>query len=180
MADIADLEIGLHRWDEAGYVAELRFSQPNSDADVSPERGPVSLDLEKLRAAELDQAAYGQLLTGALFGDPAVRSAFDKARVAAQSQDMPLRLRLYIGPSAPELHRLHWETLRDPQSGGLMLTDESLLFARYLSSLDWRPVRLRPQASLRALVAIANPSDLASYKPGGRELAPVDVTGELE
>jgi CHAT domain-containing protein/SIR2-like protein len=179
MADIADLEIGLHRLD-SGYSAELRFSQPNSDTDIVPERGPMTLDLEQLRASELDLAAYGQQLADGLFGDPALRAAFEKARAVAQSQDMQLRLRLYIGPSAPELHRLHWEALRDPQSGALLLTDESILFARYLSSLDWRPVRLRPQSSLRALVVIANPADLASYKPGGRQLEPVDVQGELE
>jgi hypothetical protein len=179
MAEIADLEIGLHRWD-AGYSVELRFSQPNSDTDIPPERGPMSLDLEQLRASELDLAAYGQLLTDGLFGGQTVRDTFEKARVAAQSQDMQLRLRLYIGPSAPELHRLRWEALRDPESGALLLTDEGILFARYLSSMDWRPIRLRPQSSLRALVVIANPTDLSSYKPGGRQLEPVDVTGELE
>jgi hypothetical protein len=180
MPDIADLEIGLHRWDVAGYSVELRFSQPNSDTDIPPESGPMRLDLEQLRASELDLAAYGQLLTDSLFGDPNVRDIFEKSRVAAQSQDMQLRLRLYIGPSAPELHRLRWEALRDPQSGALLLTDEAILFSRYLSSLDWRPIRLRPQSRLRALVVIANPTDLNSYKPGGRQLAPVDVEGELQ
>jgi hypothetical protein len=47
-------------------------------------------------------------------------------------------------------------------------------FSRYLSSLDWRPIKLRSQGSLKALVAIANPGGLAEY-----ELAAVDVTGEL-
>src|SRR5262245_38405403 len=176
MADIADLEIGLHRWDANGYSVELRFSQPNSDADIPPERGPMSLDFEQLRAAESDLDAYGRLLTAGLFGDATVQATFEKARVAAQSQDMRLRLRLYIGPSAAELHRLRWEA----QSDALLLTDEGILFARYLSSLDWRPVKLRPQSSLRALVVIANPTDLGSYKPGGRQLAPIDVEGELQ
>jgi len=86
-----------------------------------------------------------------------------------------LRLRLFIGPSAPELHSLHWETLRDPQDGSPLLTGEQVLFSRYLSSLDWRPVRLRPQADLRALVVIANPANMTDY-----QLAPLDVEGELE
>ena len=180
MADIADLEIGLHHWDASGYSVELRFSQPNSDADIPPERGLMSLDFEQLRAAESDLDAYGRLLTAGLFGDTTVQAAFEKARVAAQSQDMQLRLRLYIGSSAAELHRLRWEALRDPQSDTLLLTDEGILFARYLSSLDWRPVKLRPQSSLRALVVIANPTDLTSYKPGGRQLTPIDVEGELQ
>ena len=65
--------------------------------------------------------------------------------------------------SAPELHDVRWETLRDPGNGASLLTNESVLFSRYLSSLDWRPAGVRPKAGLRALVVIANPSDLASY-----------------
>ena len=30
----ADLEIGLHRYDAESYSVELRFSHPESDADV--------------------------------------------------------------------------------------------------------------------------------------------------
>ena len=55
------------------------------------------------------------------------------------------------------------------------MNGEQILFSRYLSSGDWRPVKLRPKGELRALVAVANPSDLAKYK-----LATVDVAGELE
>jgi hypothetical protein len=104
-----------------------------------------------------------------------VRAAFAQARSGAASLDAPLRLRLFVGPSAPELHNLRWETLRDPEDGAPLLLGEQLLFSRYLSSGDWRPVKLRPKGDLRALVAVANPSDLAKYK-----LAPVDVAGELE
>ena len=43
-----------------------------------------------------------------------------------------------------------------------------------------RPVRLRSKTELRALVAVANPSDLEQWKPGGQTLAPVDIDGELE
>ena len=58
---------------------------------------------------------------------------------------------------------LRWETLRDPADGTPLFTGENLLFSRYLSSLDWRAVRLRPASDLRALVVIANPSDLDDY-----------------
>jgi hypothetical protein len=77
------------------------------------------------------------------------------------------------------LHHLRWETLRDPEDHSWLLTDERLLFSRYLSSVDWRPVRLRPQGALRALVVIANPANLSDYRPDGQPLAPVDVAGEL-
>jgi hypothetical protein len=178
MTDCADLEIGLHRRDADSYGVELRFSQPGSDADVRLVRGGpslVHLDFERLCALSLDSAAYGQLLGESLFADPAVWTAFAQARSTAQALEVGLRLRLFIGPSAPELHSLHWETLRDPQDGSPLLTGEQVLFSRYLSSLDWRPVRLRPQADLRALVVIANPANVTDY-----QLAPLDVEGELK
>src|SRR5207253_2316993 len=92
------------------------------------------------------------------------------------------RIRLFIGSSAPELHNLRWETLRIPdQPAASLLTNENILFSRYLSSLDWRPIRLRTEAALKTLVVIANPSQLAEGKvrSEGRQLMPVDVQGEL-
>jgi hypothetical protein len=136
-------------------------------------------DLDDLRRSATDDLAYGRLLTESLFAVPDVRQLFATARVAAESWELPLRMRLFIGPSAPELHDVRWETLRDPGNGASLLTNESVLFSRYLSSLDWRPAGVRPKAGLRALVVIANPSDLASYRPNGRELAPIPVDAEL-
>src|SRR5439155_11380320 len=83
-------------------------------------------------------------------------------------------------PSAPELHRLRWELIRDPRSGEAMLLIPSIEFSRYLVSTDMRPMRLRPPGQLRALVVIADPRDLSEWQPGGRPLMPVDVAGELE
>jgi hypothetical protein len=81
---------------------------------------------------------------------------------------------LLIGPSAPELHSINWEALRHPQTGSPLCTDENILFSRYLSSLDWRPVHLRPKGDLKALVVVANPNNLSEYQ----NLAPIDVDGE--
>ena len=69
-------------------------------------------------------------------------------------------MRLFIDPGAPELHKLHWEKLRDPENGGPLFTSETLLFSRYLSSNDLRPVDMRPMRDLKALVVIANPQGL--------------------
>ena len=177
MNEYADLEISLHRHDASSYAVEFRFSQPESDADIRLGVGQPALaqfDLEALNAQAHDPAAYGQALSRSLFSDSALQVAFGQARASAQSLDVPIRLRLLVGPSAPELHRLHWETLRDPQDNSPLFTGENLLFSRYLSSLDWRPVRLRPRADLRALVVAANPENLGEY-----DLAPVDVAGEV-
>ena len=103
-----------------------------------------------------------------------MRSFFDEAVAAAQAQDASLRLRLAINPGAAELHNLRWETLRLPDSDAPLLTGQNFTFSRYLSSLDWRPVRLRPEAELRALVVVADPSDVQRVR-----LAPVDRENEL-
>jgi hypothetical protein len=50
--------------------------------------------------------------------------------------------------------------------------NERMLFSRYVDSRDWRLVSPRAKGDLRALVVIANPSDLGRHK-----LAPVDVPG---
>lgn len=177
MTNYADLEISLHRHSTETYAVEFRFSQPDSDADIrlaSGEPALAQLEIEKLNQLIYDPAEYGHTLTQNLFGDPAVQSAFSQALTSAQSLNAPVRLRLLIGPSAPELHNVLWETLRNPQDDTPLCTNETILFSRYLSSLDWRPVRLRPQGDLRALVVIANPSNLSDY-----DLAPVDIDGEL-
>jgi hypothetical protein len=42
-----------------------------------------------------------------------------------------------------------------------------------------RPVRLKRQAELTALIAVASPTDVAEWDVGGRPLAPIDVEEEL-
>ncbi|MFL5731748.1 MAG: CHAT domain-containing protein [Chloroflexia bacterium] len=178
----SDLEIGVHRWDSDNYAVELRFSQPGSEGEIALTRGLARFDLEGLRS-EADIEASGKLLTTSLFASPAVREAFSRARASAEQMEGRLRVRLFIGPSAPELQSLHWETLHDPrQMAAPLLTNESILFSRYLTSLDWRPVRPRPKGDLRALVVIANPAELSSdgYKAGDRRLTPLDVKGEMD
>ena len=128
----ADLEIGLHRHDPERYSVEMRFTPPDSDAEVRLVRGDLAtaqFDLVALRELALDDAAYGRALSQGLFGDATgseVRTAFDQTRVVANNQGVPLRLRLFIGPSAPELQGLNWEMLRDPAKDTALLTDEHL------------------------------------------------------
>jgi hypothetical protein len=183
MTGYADLEIGLHRRDAENYGVELRFIHPEGDADVrllGAAPALVQFDLDRLREMAVDADAYGQMLTDSLFANAEVREAFLQARSSTQALDLPLRLRIFIGPSAPELHGVRWETLRDPQDGSHLVIGEHVLFSRYLSSLDWRPVGLRPRTDLTALVVVANPEDVADWQPGGQPLAPLDVEGELE
>ncbi len=175
--EYADLEIALNRWNADAYRVELRYSQPDSDVDIRLAPGTPALarfDPLQLEMLALDPKAYGTLLGASLFDDAQVKTAFAQARSNAQTLDASLRLRLIIDPAAPELHGLRWETLRDPSDGASLVTSERILFTRYLASQDYRRVKIKPQGELRALVFIANPSNLSEY-----DLAPVDVEGEL-
>jgi tetratricopeptide (TPR) repeat protein len=178
----AELELSLRPLGDGGCALDLRFRDPDGAADVRPAPGdlaPVRLDLEALRAAALDPQAYGALLTGALFADPRARRLYSQARAVAAAHEGPLRLRLAVEPGPGLPPDIVWETLLDPDDGRPLALAERLLLSRYLAGDDWRPVRPRPRAALRALVVIASPSDLADYSPGGRTLAPLDVQAEL-
>jgi hypothetical protein len=176
MQEYGDLELGIHRRNNGYYSVELRFTPPQSDADIrllTDGSAKLVFDAAQLRSLEYDSAAYGAYLSGALFADASLLAAFAQARSATQLLDVPLRIRLFIGPSAPELQTIRWETLRDPADGAMLLTSQRMLFSRYLSSSDWGTIKLRPKSELRALVMIANPHNLAQYK-----LTPIDVSGE--
>jgi hypothetical protein len=175
MNKFADLEIGLHRREANTYAVDFRFNQPESETDIRLTQGVAKFDIEALGALPSGSPEYGRALSESLFADADVQTAFAQAFTSAQTQDVSLRLRLLIGPSAPELHSLHWETLVNPSDGTPLATNENLLLSRYLSSLDWRPVRLRPKEDLSALVVIANPTNLSDYN-----LASIDVGSELK
>ena len=167
---LSDLEIVLERGAGPTYVAQIRVDRVGSEVEDRVVCESLTLDRERLTALELDPAGYGQVLTTMLFSDPRLRDAFVTARTAGR-----LRVRLSIGASAAELHALRWETLCDPQvAGAPLLHDERILFSRYLSSFDWRPVRLRPGGAPRALGVIADPVNLGAYR-----LAPIDAAAEL-
>lgn len=180
MTDYALLEIGLHRYNITQYRAEPRLWEPGKDVEQRPPNDAsllLQFDLDQLGREAAYDDTYGPLLTNSLFGAQGVRTLFDQARTL-QSRDppVPLRLRLYIGSSAPELHDLRWETLRDPQNmDAILALDDNVLLSRYLSSWDWRPVQLQVKSNLKALAVIANPRELEHH-----HLADVDVSGELE
>lgn len=182
MSEHADLELSLRPLGDGACALDMRFSRPADEADVRPAAAlePVRLDLEALRALALDPAAYGAALTAALFADPDARALYGRACAVAASLDLPLRLRLQVEPGPGLPPDIRWETLRDPEDGTPLALAERVLLSRYLAGDDWRPVRRRPRGALRALVAVANPADLADYAPGGRPLAPIDSDAELE
>ena len=171
----ADLELTLSPWNADTYRVDLRFSPPGSDREIHLLSKPVfaSIDVGRLREL-IDPDSYGRKLTADLFADNEFRSAFLDARHDSDSHEGE-RLRLRLGIFAPELHKLRWETLCDPQEGTRLTASQRVLFSRYLSSQDRRRVKLRSQSDVRALVCIANPGNLAEY-----QLAPIDVETEMK
>jgi hypothetical protein len=177
MTDYADLELGLSRADAEHYRVDFRFTEPKSGVDTrlaGPKMPLAAFDMAALDKLGDDPAAYGALLGQSLFADKSLHTAFAQAW-STQLSGVLLRLRLYIDASAPELHRLRWETMVNPLDGTVLATSERILFTRYLSSQDWRRVRLSARKEPRCLVAIPNPSDLAEYG-----LAPIDTAGEMQ
>ncbi|MCP4654878.1 MAG: SUMF1/EgtB/PvdO family nonheme iron enzyme [bacterium] len=166
----AELEIDLHRSPAGGPQVELRFTDPESEADLPPERGTAALDFAVLAA--LDPDACGDALADALFHDENVRRLYDHARTTTRGRS--LRLRLALPADAPELHAVAWELVHDPQTRTPLVTADNVLFSRFVRSRDWRRVELGPRGRLKALVAVAAPADLASY-----QLPAIDVDDEL-
>jgi len=169
-----ELEVGLHRLAAEAVQVELRFCDPASEAEVPSEKGPAALDLAELLTLQQDPRAYGEALAAQVFVDERVRGLYGRVKTAVEASGRFLRLRLLVGASAPELHGLRWELLRDPESRAPLATSEKTLFSRFMVSQDWRPVKLHRKAELAALIAVAAPSDLATYK-----LADVDRDGEI-
>ena len=174
----ADLKIDLEREASGGYRVRLSFRLDTSAADEdfgvrSPT--PVVFDLEALRAASFNPQKYGQMLTAALLADESVRRGLTAAHAQARAHSIPLRLRLALDPEDTVLHGLRWEWLQDPDDGALLALSECVLLSRYQLGGTGEPISLPEGRDLRALVVIANPSDLSRFN-----LAPLNVSAEQQ
>jgi hypothetical protein len=84
---------------------------------------------------------------------------------------------LWIDPSAPELHVLPWELLRDPQEGSIaqdLGAATATPFSRYLAG-KWQPGSPVLKRPIKVLIAIANPQNLET----DYHLSAVNVEYEL-
>ncbi len=174
----ADLKIDLEREASGGYRVRLSFRLDTSAADEdfgvrSPT--PVVFDLEALRAASFNPQKYGQMLTAALLADESVCRGFTAAHAHARAHSIPLRLRLALDPEDAVLHGLRWEWLHDPDDSALLALSERVLLSRYLLGGTGEPISVPEGRDLRALVVIANPSNLSRFN-----LAPLDVGAEQQ
>jgi hypothetical protein len=173
----ADFEFGLV-WDEIqnSFDVSLRFTGPNNIDRILHPKGAVAVDLSVLADLTDDEEAYAVRLTESVLGLDEVRRFF--AETMAVAGYAPVHFRLHVdGPV--DFHSVRWELLRDPATQAPVATSRNVLFSRYLSGGDWRPIVDIPNRDLRALIVIAGPTDLDEYRPRGRSLAPVDVKDEL-
>ncbi|NTV99738.1 MAG: CHAT domain-containing protein [Oscillochloris sp.] len=176
----ATLEISIHPDGSGGsdsYVASPRFWLPGSAVEVELiENHPpkVSFDLDALRALSGDMEDYGRRLSADLFDDSRMREAFVRARTQAESSDLPLRVAIRLEAGVATLHRIAWETLRDPERDVALASDERVLITRYLDSGDMTPLIRRPRAKISALIVVASPHDLPHYN-----VQPVNVTDTI-
>jgi hypothetical protein len=160
-----DIEIRILERQAEGYPVEITFS-----GEQEFPRGHLDPDFLPWipSASPTDD---GERLFEWLFADSLLRAAWAEVR----GQNPLRRVRLRIDASAPELHAIPWELLRDASPGTAPQTltaDASTPFSRYLAG-QWRPgspVIIRP---IRLLVAIANPTGLTDYR-----LAELDVEAE--
>lgn len=162
-ASASDLEIRIfQRLEGHGYPVELTLA-----GEQEFPRGYAPAIFAEWRPSG-EPVADGRALLELLLGhDPAVRSAWDKARALAPQ----CRLRLRLDLAAPELHALPWELLHE--DGVMLAANADTPFSRYLPiALPWGgEVEARP---LRVLVVISNPADVqAQYN-----LSPLDVAQE--
>jgi hypothetical protein len=151
----ADLEIRVLELSEERYPVEITFSGKQEFP-----RGYLKWDIVPWAPSD-SPTEDGERLFELLFADAQLKRAW----AAARAQISSLRIRLRIDASAPELHAIPWELLRESGSGLVTETlsaDADTPFSRYMAG-EWhpgKPVRGRP---IKLLAVIANPANLADY-----------------
>ncbi len=179
MDDFAELEINIVSLDSNHCRVQMRYRAPGSQSEtrLGQMLGAATTPILKLTDPgdeTLDIDSYARSLTDALFNNPALLLPFSEAMTSASAAKSILRIRLWIDSSTSPLHNIRWETLLNPKDGTRLSTGERILFSRGMSSLNGAPITLNPPEEALALLAVANPSDLAGYK-----LTPIDVPAEL-
>ncbi|HEY9609977.1 CHAT domain-containing protein, partial [Allocoleopsis sp.] len=126
-------------------------------------------DWSKLRIEQENEKEYGKLLGQAVFRNE-VRDAFIRAYSNSKSsQNCRLRILLSIEvDNTDELRTLHWHRLCAPIDAdgawNLLVRDQRVPFSLYIPTIIDRRFSPIGRRDLRALVLIANPSNLEKYR----------------
>jgi hypothetical protein len=149
----ADLEIRILDKQDRGYPVEITFNgdQQFPRGFVDPSAQP---QINRARPQETGNQLFSWLLS-----DDILKTAWARAR----GEQTFRRIRLRIDATAPELHTIPWELLRDPGVADIpqdITAAEATPFSRYLAG-QWVPGSPILKRPVRMLVAIASPSDLS-------------------
>ena len=166
--EYGEIEIGLHPSQPEAIEVRLRVNNPNTQSEIATAQGKINITpeklLEELFTLQNDPDEYGKKLAEFIFESSEIRERFGETKAAFESSGMPIRLRIQISSSLPKLHGISWELMRDPKTGGTLATSERIVFSRFIHIDHWRDVNRRPKAELKALIAVASPSDLAEHR----------------
>jgi hypothetical protein len=180
----AKLDVIL-RWAEPSdsFDATLIYDDPDSALDrVDLSGSPLRFDTEALDALVGEEERYAATLSKMLFDNSDMRGLFDRA--LAPRPEVPVQVRLLIDHEAPARYQaIRWEIMQAPGTNFRLTTNEGIYFSRFLEGPGWAEAgSLVRTGRLRALLAVANPSDIADYNQLGATtppLAPVDVNAEV-
>ena len=137
------LRAGALVGENKSYYVFPRFWRPNDTIDTRmPPIPPVVIEHKRLAECKGDPVAYGKALWTMLFDDVQMRQMLDIATTNAHALRAALRLRLFIGHDALELHGIWWETLIDPDTGSPILMCEDFVFSRWMTG-DFGSLRTR-------------------------------------
>ena len=168
MRTYADFEVWISARPQGAGGGAYRvqvFSSP-----VGPVGGELNLDLdvadfmsELALVSGIQQdlgrrRAFGERLFTALFDGP-VRDAWNGSLGHINASNSGLRVRLWI--EVPELARLPWELLHDPNLGFLATASNTVL-SRYLPVRE--PPVLQKHDKLRVLVVVESPAGLPAIE----------------
>lgn len=166
MRDYADLEIRLLKREEKGYPVEMTL---NNNQEF--QGGYLKPDDLLPWVASANSNEDGERLFDLLFADQTLKRQWAEIRGRSPQR----RVRLRIAATAPELHAIPWELLRDAtlnRSPQTLATAGETPFSRYLAD-EWSPGEPLTDRPIKLLVAIANPDNLDDFN-----LAPIDIAAE--
>jgi hypothetical protein len=163
----ADLEIRIREKEDEGYPVEMRL---NNEQEFEP----GTLDPGFLPwVPSASPGENGRRLFDWLFADDRLKTAWAEVRGSSPRR----RVRLRIDASAPELHALPWELLREEGEGGVpqdLAAATATPFSRYMAG-RWQPGSPILKRPIQVLVAVANPENLGAYG-----LEAIDLEGEWQ
>jgi hypothetical protein len=172
----AEIELSLNPLGQSLYQVELRITDPTTDALRPPAQGRATLNPVTFADLESTPLEYGKLLATQVFSTPEVQRDWAEALAAFRAKDLEIRLRLRLASGDITLQSFRWELLTDLNGDLPLSTSKEIHFSRFLSSRDWRNVKLCPRQSLKATIAIAAPTNLKE----SLNLASIDIAKESE